>query len=71
MFPVLVVTFDGHIKVEAIAVSGDCVLFRVGTYSSSWMAQGRPSAALTVRSIETRTQNARFHSSSSTVIGPL
>ena len=57
--PVLVITFDWHLKIKAIS-EVEYIRHKNGqgqqmTYSSSWMAQGRPRAELINRSRQTKT----------------
>ncbi len=60
VIPIFVVTIDGEIKVEAtrqkkhVCSAGANYLLTL-THSSSWMAHGRPSDELTIRSTHTST----------------
>lgn len=70
MVPVFVIALDGQIKIKAgEGLEAGKPKHQVKTYSSSCIAQGRPRVALTGLSRQTKTQKARFHSSSSAVMG--
>jgi len=54
MFPVFIITFNRKFKIEAIQTNQRRVALKGSTYSSSWIAHGLPSAALTDRSMQTK-----------------